>query len=87
MFSTVNALTVEVFLNGSTPHPFGFRTRHRYEVVNVVVRGWQQRGHVSVANSYAYFLPVLGLRRLVDGVSSFPLPLPVWEASLPSPLP
>ena len=80
MFSTINALTVEVFLNGSTPHPFGFRTRHRYEVVNVVVRGWQQRGH-------AYFLPVLGLRRLDEGVSSFPLPLPVWEASLPSPLP
>ena len=80
MFSTINALTVEVFLNGSTPHSFGFRTRHGYEVVNVVVRGWQQRGH-------AYFLPVLGLRRLDDGVSSFPLPLPVWEASLPSPLP
>jgi hypothetical protein len=48
-------LTVEVFLDGSTPHPFGFRTRHGYEVVNVVIRGWQQRGH-------AYFLPVLGLR-------------------------
>ena len=72
MFSTINALTVEVFLNGSTPHPFGFRTRHGYEVVNVVVRGWQQRGH-----GYAYFLPVLGLRLFLDGVSSLPVFLPV----------
>jgi len=63
-------LTVEVFLNGSTPHPFSFRTRHGYEVVNVVIRGRQQRGH-------AYFLPVLGLRRLDDGVSSLPVFLPV----------
>jgi hypothetical protein len=63
-------LTVEVFLNGSTPHPFGFRTRHGYEVVNVVIRGWQQRGH-------AYFLPVLGLRLFLDGVSSLPVFLPV----------
>jgi len=70
MFSTINALTVEVFLNGSSPHPFSFRTRHGYEIVNVMIRGRQQRGH-------AYFLPVLGLRRFLEGDSSFPVFLPV----------
>jgi len=71
-----------MLLNSSTPHTFCFGTCHGYEVVNVMIRGRQQRGH-----DYAYFLPVLGLRRLDEGVSSLPVVLPVWEASLPSPLP